>query len=88
MVMPLTEKGKKILEALKKEYGDKKGESVFYAMINAGKLKGAEVIGGRRRSVPSLSSAPKAMKHLRHKPITVWGAMGIMPVEVKRGRKK
>lgn len=27
---------------MKKEYGAKKGESVFYASINAGKVKGAE----------------------------------------------
>ena len=40
--MPLTGKGQKILAAMKKEYGDKKGESVFYASINKGKVKGAE----------------------------------------------
>ena len=40
--MPLTSKGKKILAAEKKEYGDKKGESVFYASINKRKIKGAE----------------------------------------------
>jgi len=32
--MPLTKKGKKILKAMKKEYGSKKGESVFYASEN------------------------------------------------------
>jgi len=40
--MPLTKKGAKIQSAMKKEYGAKKGESVFYASINAGKVKGAE----------------------------------------------
>ena len=40
--MPLTEKGKKILREMKKEYGDKKGKQVFYASINKGKLKGVE----------------------------------------------
>jgi hypothetical protein len=40
--MPLTEKGQKILGAMKKEYGAKKGQSVFYASINKGKVKGAE----------------------------------------------
>ena len=39
---PLTNKGTKVLSSLKKEYGGKKGTSVFYAMINSGKLKGAE----------------------------------------------
>lgn len=40
--MPLTTKGKKIKKALSKEYGDKKGESIFYAMRNAGKITGVE----------------------------------------------
>jgi hypothetical protein len=40
--MPLTKKGKKILSEMKKEYGAKKGESVFYASINKGRVKGAE----------------------------------------------
>jgi hypothetical protein len=38
--MPLTKKGKKILKAMKKEYGSKKGESVFYASANKKKIKG------------------------------------------------
>jgi hypothetical protein len=40
--MPLTSKGSKIKSAMTKEYGAKKGTSVFYASINAGKVKGAE----------------------------------------------
>jgi hypothetical protein len=40
--MPLTAKGQKILAAMKKEYGPEKGERVFYASINKGKIKGAE----------------------------------------------
>lgn len=40
--MPLTKKGKKIKSAMAKEYGAKKGEQVFYATINKGKIKGAE----------------------------------------------
>ena len=43
--MPLTPKGKKIEAAMKKEYGDKKGEQVFYATKNAGKIKGVEKRG-------------------------------------------
>jgi len=39
--MPLTKKGTKILKNMKKEYGAKKGEDVFYASINKGKIKGA-----------------------------------------------
>ena len=37
--MPLNKKGKKIKRAMVKQYGKKKGESVFYAMENSGKLK-------------------------------------------------
>ena len=38
--MPLTEKGSKILSSMKKQYGDKKGEEVFYASQNEGTIKG------------------------------------------------
>ena len=37
--MPLNKKGKKIKKAMVKQYGKKKGQSVFYAMKNSGKLK-------------------------------------------------
>ena len=37
--MPLNKTGKKILTSIKKQYGSKKGKSVFYAMENSGKLK-------------------------------------------------
>ena len=39
--MPLTKKGTKVLAAMKKQYGAKKGKEVFYASIKKGKLKGA-----------------------------------------------
>ena len=38
--MPLTEKGKKIKRAMESEYGKERGERVFYASQNAGKIKG------------------------------------------------
>ena len=38
--MPLTKKGKKIMKAIKKTYGAKKGESVFYATAQKKKIKG------------------------------------------------
>jgi hypothetical protein len=40
--MPLTKKGRKIEAAMKAEYGEKKGESVFYASANKGTIKGVE----------------------------------------------
>ena len=38
--MPLTSKGSEIKSAMIKEYGEKKGEQVFYASENAGKISG------------------------------------------------
>ncbi len=40
--MPLTKKGRKIMKNMKKEYGAKKGESVFYASKNKGRIKGVD----------------------------------------------
>ncbi|MDA9949250.1 hypothetical protein N9C16_07690 [Paracoccaceae bacterium] len=57
--MPLTAKGKKLKEKFKEQYGKKKGESVFYAMENSGKLK--KVIkrrgGGMDASKPDFKSS-------------------------------
>ncbi len=47
--MPQTKKGKKIMSAMKKTYGAKKGKSVYYASIVKGKIKGAEGKGGTVR---------------------------------------
>jgi len=38
----LTKKGTTIMAAMRSEYGDKKGESVFYASRNKGNIKGVE----------------------------------------------
>ena len=38
--MPLTDKGKKIMRSMKKKYGKKKAEKVFYASANAKTIKG------------------------------------------------
>lgn len=40
--MPLSKKGKKIMKSMKAHYGKKKGESVFYASKNKGKISGAD----------------------------------------------
>jgi len=44
----ITKKGKKILKAMQAEYGKKKGNRVFYASKNAGRIKGVE--RGKRRA--------------------------------------
>jgi len=41
--MPLTKKGAKIKKAMEEQYGDKKGESVFYASKNKGTISGVEL---------------------------------------------
>jgi len=46
--MPLTRKGSKIKAAMKRHYGAKKGEQVFYASENKGSIKG--VARARRSS--------------------------------------
>jgi len=40
--MPLSAKGKKIMKAMKKEYGTKKAKTVFYASANKGTIKGVK----------------------------------------------
>jgi hypothetical protein len=47
--MPLTKKGSKIERAMEKEYGKKKGESVFYASKNKGTIKGVEKRGAKKK---------------------------------------
>lgn len=36
--MPLTKSGRKVLAAMMKKYGAKKGKEVFYASMNKGKV--------------------------------------------------
>ena len=40
--MPLTQKGKKIMSAMKEEYGKERGQRVFYAAANKGTIKGVD----------------------------------------------
>lgn len=47
--MPLTKKGSKILTAMKKDYGAKKGKSVFYASQRKGSITGTHVKRKRTR---------------------------------------
>lgn len=52
--MPLTKKGMKIEAAFEKEYGAKKGKSIFYATVNKGKIKGAEKAKHKGKSLMSM----------------------------------
>jgi hypothetical protein len=40
--MPLTKKGSKVMSAMKKQYGEKKGEKVFYASKHKGTISGVD----------------------------------------------
>ena len=45
--MPLTKKGSKIMSAMKKNYGKKKGEQIFYASKNKCTIKKVEKKNGK-----------------------------------------
>ena len=42
IIVKLNTKGKKIMKSMKKQYGKKKGEQVFYASLNKKKIKGVK----------------------------------------------
>jgi hypothetical protein len=46
--MPLSKKGSKIKRKMRETYGKNKGSKVFYASINAGKIKGTKKTGRRK----------------------------------------
>ena len=47
--MPLTAKGKKVLASMRETYpSEKKATRIFYASINKGRIKGAEVRRGKK----------------------------------------
>ena len=62
--MPITEKGKKILSAMKKKYGVKKGKEVYYASIVKGKIKGAEGKGGTGKLAKAKRTYAKRYKKI------------------------
>jgi hypothetical protein len=53
--MPLTEKGQKILAAMKKQYGEEKGKQVFYASQNKGTITGTHKERKARRGLRRLA---------------------------------
>jgi hypothetical protein len=57
-IMPQTPKGKKIEDAMDKEYGEELGKRVYYASIVKGKIKGVEGKGGKG----TLAKAKKTYK--------------------------
>ena len=57
--MPLTRKGKDIMQSMQRTYGGKKGEQVFYATANAGKMKGGKPGQWSARKAQMLAQAYK-----------------------------
>ena len=49
--MPLNKKGKKIMSSMKKQYGKKRGEQVFYASLNKKKIKGVKKHNGKDSTI-------------------------------------
>jgi len=67
--VPLTAKGKKLKKKFKEQYGSKKGESVFYATKNKGKLEGVEkAYLGKAIKQPSETKKEFSMRHAYHTP--------------------
>jgi hypothetical protein len=70
--MPLSKAGKKIKAKLEKQYGEKKGEGIFYAMENKGEIPGMNKMkgyaaGGMMKEVPEdnkgLSKLPEEVRN-------------------------
>jgi hypothetical protein len=66
MKVPLTPKGDKIKEAMKKQYGKDKAEQVFYASRNKGTIKGVDPEsggkGGKGAKPKASGRKPKGFK--------------------------
>jgi hypothetical protein len=75
--MPLTAKGTEIESSMKKEYGAKKGEEVFYASKNKGTISGVDsqkttkkyevVVNGRMWALCSTEASAKDAKAIKEK---------------------
>lgn len=60
--MPKTAKGKKIMAAMKREYGAEKGEQVFYASENAGTISGVHKRSATGQSRASATGIARSAK--------------------------
>lgn len=41
--MPLTKRGKEIMNSMKDKYGDDKGKAIFYSLVQMGKIPKSKV---------------------------------------------
>jgi len=58
--MPLNKKGKKIMKSMKKQYGKKKGEKIFYASNYIATGKPEMPVGGQKRMLAEKKRNSKA----------------------------
>jgi len=65
--MPMTPKGSKIMSAMMKQYGAKKGESVFYASKNKGTIKGVEGHSGAKKSIAVMNAIGRRLASKKKK---------------------
>lgn len=65
--MPLTKSGGKVMRSMQQQYGEEKGERVFYASINKGKPGSSKWHESRSRK-PAKKAAPiqRAMMRRSH----------------------
>ena len=77
--MPLTAKGEGVLQKMKEEYGDKKGEEVFYAKINSGDKEAQDW---------HEKDKPEKNKPEKKKPQTIMGDRNIKTKTAAEMRKK
>ncbi len=76
--MPLNKKGKKIMSAMKEQYGKERGEEVFYATKNKGKIKGVE------KAAMGKAVRPRAAQFGRDMGISTAEAKGL----INEGRRR
>lgn len=75
--MPMSKAGRKIMANLKKEYGDKKGEGIFYAMENKGEIPGMNKMKGYAEG-GMMKEVPEDNKGMKKLPKDVRNKMGYM----------
>ena len=75
--MPMSKAGKKIMANLKKQYGEKKGEGIFYAMENKGEIPGMKKMKGYAEG-GMMKEVPEDNKGLKKLPKDVRNKMGYM----------
>ena len=75
--MPMSKAGRKIKANLKEQYGKEKGEEVFYAMENQGRIPGMKKMKGYAEG-GMMKKVPEDNKGLKKLPKDVRNKMGYM----------